>query len=119
MDANAVSAAPRRNAPCPCGSGKRYKDCHGALVAPSDRPARDIAMRQRMEAAAAAQRAGSYAEAIALYESVLATSPRTFGAVHMLGVATTSAASSRGHTSSCDQHSRSCPPMQARDTTCD
>ena len=86
MDANAVSAAPRRNAPCPCGSGKRYKDCHGALVAPSDRPARDIAMRQRMEAAAAAQRAGSYAEAIALYESVLATSPRTFGAVHMLGV---------------------------------
>ena len=22
---------PLRNAPCPCGSGKRYKDCHGAL----------------------------------------------------------------------------------------
>jgi len=22
-----------RNAPCPCGSGKRYKDCHGALAA--------------------------------------------------------------------------------------
>ena len=21
----------RRNDPCPCGSGKRYKDCHGAL----------------------------------------------------------------------------------------
>ena len=21
----------RRNAPCPCGSGKRYKHCHGAL----------------------------------------------------------------------------------------
>jgi preprotein translocase subunit SecA len=20
-----------RNAPCPCGSGKRYKQCHGAL----------------------------------------------------------------------------------------
>ncbi|HVS56818.1 MAG TPA: SEC-C metal-binding domain-containing protein, partial [Casimicrobiaceae bacterium] len=20
----------RRNDPCPCGSGKRYKDCHGA-----------------------------------------------------------------------------------------
>ena len=20
-----------RNAPCPCGSGKRFKDCHGAL----------------------------------------------------------------------------------------
>src|SRR5262245_18530926 len=23
-----------RNAPCPCGSNKRYKDCHGALAAP-------------------------------------------------------------------------------------
>src|SRR5215475_3092741 len=21
----------RRNDPCPCGSGKRYKECHGAL----------------------------------------------------------------------------------------
>lgn len=23
-----------RNEPCPCGSGKRYKDCHGSLAAP-------------------------------------------------------------------------------------
>ncbi|MCW2536257.1 MAG: secA, partial [Modestobacter sp.] len=22
--------APARNAPCPCGSGKKYKQCHGA-----------------------------------------------------------------------------------------
>jgi uncharacterized protein YecA (UPF0149 family) len=21
-----------RNAPCPCGSGKRYKHCHGATI---------------------------------------------------------------------------------------
>src|SRR5258708_21579123 len=27
-----------RNAPCPCGSGKRYKDCHGALSANADPP---------------------------------------------------------------------------------
>ncbi|MEP7183944.1 MAG: SEC-C metal-binding domain-containing protein, partial [Betaproteobacteria bacterium] len=26
---------PSRNAPCPCGSGRRYKDCHGALAAAS------------------------------------------------------------------------------------
>ena len=25
------TAAIARNAPCPCGSGRRYKDCHGAL----------------------------------------------------------------------------------------
>ena len=86
MDAHAVSAAPRRNAPCPCGSGKRYKECHGALVAPFDAPTGDIAVRQRMQAAAVAQQAGRYAEAIALYESVLAKYPRTFAAVHMLGV---------------------------------
>src|SRR5215470_12367065 len=24
--------SPRRNAPCPCGSGKRYKHCHGAIA---------------------------------------------------------------------------------------
>ncbi|HTR58090.1 MAG TPA: tetratricopeptide repeat protein [Casimicrobiaceae bacterium] len=28
-----MSAAIARNAPCPCGSGRRYKECHGALAA--------------------------------------------------------------------------------------
>ena len=34
------AAAIARNAPCPCGSGRRYKDCHGALgsVATAARP---------------------------------------------------------------------------------
>ena len=34
MSAIASTAEPSRNAPCPCGSGSRYKDCHGALGAP-------------------------------------------------------------------------------------
>ncbi|MGH8712870.1 MAG: tetratricopeptide repeat protein, partial [Casimicrobiaceae bacterium] len=34
MNAIASTAEPPRNARCPCGSGKRYKDCHGALGAP-------------------------------------------------------------------------------------
>lgn len=29
----APKAPVRRNAPCPCGSGKRYKHCHGAITA--------------------------------------------------------------------------------------
>ena len=29
----AVGSAPARNAPCPCGSGKKYKQCHGAPTA--------------------------------------------------------------------------------------
>jgi tetratricopeptide (TPR) repeat protein len=78
--------APARNGPCPCDSGKRYKDCHGALAAPSGPPAADVAIGQRMAAALAAQQAGRYAEAIALYEAVIAQDPRTFDAVHMLGV---------------------------------
>jgi preprotein translocase subunit SecA len=28
-----VGSAPARNAPCPCGSGKKYKQCHGAPTA--------------------------------------------------------------------------------------
>ncbi len=31
---SAIASEPPRNAPCPCGSGKRYKDCHGALKPP-------------------------------------------------------------------------------------
>lgn len=30
--AAAMAAPPSRNAPCPCGSGKRYKECHGASL---------------------------------------------------------------------------------------
>jgi preprotein translocase subunit SecA len=28
----AVSDKVPRNAPCPCGSGRKYKKCHGAAV---------------------------------------------------------------------------------------
>ena len=31
----------RRNAPCPCGSGKRFKDCHGKLASTSASPVTD------------------------------------------------------------------------------
>ncbi len=78
--------APARNSPCPCGSGKRYKDCHGALAAPPDPLARDATTQRQLDAALAAQHAGRFAAAIALYESVIAQHPRMFDALHMLGV---------------------------------
>lgn len=78
--------APARNSPCPCGSGRRYKNCHGALGVPADSPAPDMAMRGQLDAALAAQQAGRYAEAVVLYERVIAQHPRTFDALHMLGV---------------------------------
>ena len=94
-----------RNAPCPCGSGRRYRDCHGALAAPREappveasyRPAGpdwddvDAATRARlaasMEAALARQSSGDLAGAARLYRDVLAVAPRTHDALHMLAVA--------------------------------
>ena len=81
-----------RNAPCPCGSGRRYKDCHGALAAPSSPQGRavdpDAAARRmsRLNDALARQQAGDLAGAIAGYEAVLAEFPDDFDALHMLGV---------------------------------
>src|SRR5262245_34454122 len=78
--------SPGRNSPCPCGSGRRYKDCHGALAPIVAPPAGDGAARSQLDAALAAQQAGQYREAIALYNAVLAREPRNFDALHMLGV---------------------------------
>ncbi len=46
-----------RNDPCPCGSGKKYKKCHGAVAARSDRAstrpwARSASLRARASPAA-------------------------------------------------------------------
>jgi predicted O-linked N-acetylglucosamine transferase (SPINDLY family) len=72
-----------RNAPCPCGSGRRYKACHGALEADAGDPA-DVArfLREALEA----QTAGRLEVAEALYREALARSPRHFDALHMLGL---------------------------------
>ena len=49
----------RRNEPCPCGSGKRFKDCHGRFgaSAPSNDKARARAALERGERTAATQSA--------------------------------------------------------------
>ncbi|HEX4883658.1 MAG TPA: glycoside hydrolase family 99-like domain-containing protein [Casimicrobiaceae bacterium] len=70
-----------RNAPCPCGSGRRYKECHGALGADAQ------SLAAVLHDALAAQQAGRLADAIAGYERALAMAPSQFDALHMLGVA--------------------------------
>jgi glycosyltransferase involved in cell wall biosynthesis len=80
-----------RNSPCPCGSGKRYKDCHGALQTPirsSGLPlsADSFGRQQRMLAALEAQTAMRTVEAATLYQLVLEEEPNNFDALHMLGV---------------------------------
>ncbi|MGH8798639.1 MAG: tetratricopeptide repeat protein, partial [Casimicrobiaceae bacterium] len=76
-----------RNAPCPCGSGKRFKECHGLLASPGEgTDAAGDELRQTLDAALAAQMAERFPEAISLYRKVAAAQPGNFDALHMLGV---------------------------------
>ena len=45
-----------RNAPCPCGSGKRYKDCHGAVAVGRSQPATADSLLREAQVAIAAGR---------------------------------------------------------------
>ena len=68
-----------RNAPCPCGSGKRYKHCHGV-------GADDAAAPGVLERALAEHRAGRLPAAEALYRRALEETPGNPDALHMLAV---------------------------------
>jgi len=82
-----VDAAPAsRNAPCPCGSGRRYKDCHGKVETATTGELTG-ALMGRMHEALAAQREGRFDDAIRAYDAVIAGAPSTFDAWHMRGVA--------------------------------
>ncbi len=98
-DAATAAAAGARNAPCPCGSGRRYKHCCGRTgdtpadpAAPhypgweSFSPDERAALWQTMQRALTAQKSGRLETARGLYEEVVARAPYTFDAVHMLGV---------------------------------
>jgi len=79
-----------RNQPCPCGSGRRYKECHGAISAA--RPAETAAgpdlswVPALMQAALAAQKRGNCGEAAEGYRRVLDVDPSNFDATHMLAL---------------------------------
>lgn len=87
----AVTAPASRNDPCPCGSGKRYKQCHGAISAEQVTPnansqaplgaGRDLAL-----AGLSAHRAGDLETAERRYRESLGISPRDPDVLHMLGV---------------------------------
>jgi|SRR5450631_88822 hypothetical protein len=83
-----------RNSPCPCGSGRRYKECHGALSAsakPDAAPLQGAPAQPQlallMHEALTLQREGRIADAITKYEAVIADEPENYDALHMLGVA--------------------------------
>jgi tetratricopeptide (TPR) repeat protein len=76
-----VNAPPRRNDPCPCGSGLRYKECHGKLDAAGPPTA------QRVQRALQLHQAGRLDEAERLYRDVLGDEPGNAVAIHYLGLA--------------------------------
>jgi GT2 family glycosyltransferase len=74
-----MDTATSRNAPCHCGSGKRYKHCHGVASHGSD-PSPTLVQ------ALAEQRAGRLAPAESLYRRALSEDPYNTDALHMLAV---------------------------------
>lgn len=89
--AGSGSRAPGRNEPCPCGSGKRYKQCCGSLGA--DRSPASPVQREPgnaeaglLQAAMARHQAGRLDDAEALYRQTLQANPANAVAQQYLGV---------------------------------
>ncbi len=84
--ASRVEPPPSRNAPCPCGSGKRYKECHGSVVtapAAGGTPDDPAALLAR---GGAAHRRNDLDTAERAYRAVLAIAPEHATAMHYLGM---------------------------------
>jgi hypothetical protein len=74
-------SAIRRNEPCHCGSGRRYKDCHGKLGA-----APPLGTQALIDRALAAHQQGRIDEAERGYREVLAIEPGHAVPTHYLGL---------------------------------
>ena len=70
----------RRNDPCPCGSGARYKDCHGKLGAPSPDDAAALNARGYE-----LSKLGRFEEGVPMLERALALQPRNADFLASLG----------------------------------
>ncbi len=79
----AVAPEPRRNDPCPCGSGKKYKKCCLGKAASASAPPPIAAW---LHTASQYHQTGRLAEAEALYRDVLAQAPDHPQALHRLGL---------------------------------
>jgi tetratricopeptide (TPR) repeat protein len=84
-----VTAAPSRNAPCPCGSGEKYKRCCGAAGVPvaAPPPANPQALRKQFQHAVHMLRAGQADAAIPALLEIIDTDETHFDAHHALGAA--------------------------------
>jgi tetratricopeptide (TPR) repeat protein len=81
----ATGPAVGRNDPCPCGSGKRYKHCHGATSGGGSAPMAPT-VAQKLKQALALHARGDADGALPMYREVLAEQPDDPTAQHYLGV---------------------------------
>jgi len=83
--------APGRNDPCPCGSGKKYKHCHGLLPAAGESPTLRgsgpavLPPQALLDAAERCVQKGEFAAAEALYRDLLERAPGHVEASTALG----------------------------------
>jgi hypothetical protein len=70
------ATTPRRNDPCPCGSGRRYKHCHGAAAAGEEAAARALELRQQ----------GLFAESLKALDEAAASDPRDARVANLQGL---------------------------------
>ena len=84
MTQTSTIPAPGRNAPCPCGSGKRFKDCHGHADAPATGAA--LTPEELARAGGDAHQRHDLDTAERLYRETLAIEPDHPIALHYLGV---------------------------------
>lgn len=74
-----------RNAPCPCGSGKKYKQC--CMKTESAHTASPLALRQEvLQEAIENHQAGRLSQARLLYQKIIQSHPHHSTALHFLGV---------------------------------
>lgn len=75
-----MQAPTRRNDPCPCGSGRRYKECHGSLAPPG------AALEALLQRSLALHQQGRSDSAQSGYHEALAMDPGNAIATHYLGL---------------------------------
>ena len=75
-----------RNDPCPCGSSRRYKECHGKIGA-SDPAVAAINVEAVLGYALQLHQAGNIAAAVDRYARVLQHQPENATALHFAGLA--------------------------------
>lgn len=76
-----------RNDPCPCGSGKRYKECHGAIAPVAGAINSKINEEAVLAEALRLHEQGQIQAAVDRYSRVLEQSPENPTALHFIGLA--------------------------------